>query len=59
MHTEFVRKSEVKVPHGQSQHRQEDNIKMGLRELGCGGVDWVHLTQWQLLVNMVVNFQDS
>jgi hypothetical protein len=25
--------------------RWEDNIKMGLQELGCGGMDWMELAQ--------------
>jgi hypothetical protein len=39
--------------------RWEDNIKMYIRELGFGGVDWIHITQdrdpWWALVNMVMN----
>ena len=23
----------------------EDNIKMDLREMGCGGMDWIYLAQ--------------
>jgi hypothetical protein len=34
---------------------------MGLKEIRCEGVDWIHLAQdwdkWQTLVNMVVNLQ--
>jgi hypothetical protein len=34
---------------------------MDLREIGCEGVDWVHLAQnrdrWQTLVNMIMNFR--
>jgi hypothetical protein len=26
-------------------HRWEDNIKMDLQEVGCGGVDWIELAQ--------------
>jgi hypothetical protein len=37
----------------------EDNIKMDLRELGCGGMDWIDLAQdmdkWRNLVNAVMN----
>jgi hypothetical protein len=33
-----------------------DNIKMGLREIGWGGMDWIDLAedrdQWRALVNM-------
>jgi hypothetical protein len=28
--------------------RSEDNIKMDLREVGCGGADWVDLAQGQV-----------
>jgi hypothetical protein len=41
--------------------RCEDNIKMELRELGWGGMDWIHLAQdrdqWSTLVNTVMNFR--
>jgi hypothetical protein len=37
-----------------------DNIKMDLREVGWGGMEWIHLAQdkdkWRTLVNMVINF---
>jgi hypothetical protein len=39
--------------------RWEDNIKMNLREVGCGCMDWIELAQdsdrWQALVNVVMN----
>jgi hypothetical protein len=39
----------------------EDNIKMDLREIGFGDVDWIHWAQdrdgWQALVNTVMNLQ--
>ena len=38
-----------------------DNIKMGLREIGCVGVDWIDLTQvrdrWRAFVSTVMNFR--
>jgi hypothetical protein len=36
-----------------------DNIKMDLREIGWGGMDWIDLVQdgdqWRALVNTVIN----
>ena len=41
--------------------RWEDNIKMDLQEVGCGGVDWIELAQdkdrWRALVNAIVNLR--
>jgi len=30
---------------GRLSHRGEDNIKMDLQEVGCGGRDWIKLAQ--------------
>jgi len=30
---------------GRPRHRQEDNIKLDLQEVGCEGMDWIDLTQ--------------
>jgi hypothetical protein len=39
----------------------EDNIKIDLREIGFGDVDWIHLAQdrdrWRALVNTVMNIR--
>jgi hypothetical protein len=48
-----VGKSKRKRPLGRPRHRWEDNIKMDLREIGWGGMDWIDLAQdrdqWKLL----------
>jgi len=41
----LVRKPEGKKSLGGPRHRWEDNIKMGLQEVGCGGMDWMELAQ--------------
>ena len=56
----LVGKPEGKRPLERPRRRWEDNIKMDLRELGCGGVDWVdlahyHIHKWRALVNAVMN----
>ena len=39
MHRVLVGKLEGKRPMRRSRHRWEDNIKMDLQEVGCGGMD--------------------
>ena len=57
----LVGKPEGKRPLGRPRHRWEDNIKMDLQEVGCGGVDWIELAQdrdrWRALVNAVMNLR--
>jgi len=57
----LVGKPEGKRPLGRSRCKWEDTIKMGLQEVGCGGMDWIELAQdrdsWRALVNAVVNLQ--
>ena len=45
MHRVLVQKPEGRRPLGRPRHRWEDNIKMDLQEVGCGGVDWIELAQ--------------
>jgi len=57
----LVGKSEEKRPLGRPRCRWEDNIKMDLQEVGCGGLDWIELTEdrdrWRALVNVVMNLR--
>jgi hypothetical protein len=39
----LVEKPVGKRPLGRPRRRWEDNIQMGLREVGCGGMDWIEL----------------
>ena len=59
----LVGKPEGKRPLGWPRLRWEDNIKMDLQEVGCGGMDWIQLTQdmdrWRALVNEVMNLRVS
>jgi len=41
----LVEKPEGKTPLGRPRHRWDDNIKMDLQEVGCGGMDWIDLIQ--------------
>jgi len=54
-----VGKPEGKRPLGRHRYRWEDNIRMDLQEVRCGGVDWIELAQerdrWQACVNAVMN----
>jgi hypothetical protein len=38
-------KPEGKKQLGRPRRRWKDNIRMGLREIGSEGVDWIHLAQ--------------
>jgi hypothetical protein len=48
-------------PLGRPRCRWEDNIKMDLREIGFGDVEWIHLAQdrdrWRAPVNMIMNLR--
>jgi len=41
----LVGKPEGKRPLGRARHRWEDNIEIDLQEVGCGGMDWIELSQ--------------
>jgi len=57
----FGGKPEGKRPLGRPRRRWEDNIKMDLQEVGCGGTDWIELAQnrdrWRALVIAVTNLR--
>jgi len=48
-------------PGSRPRRRWEDNIKMGLQEVGCGGMDCDDLAQdsdrWRARVNAVMNIR--
>jgi hypothetical protein len=54
-------KPEGKRPLERPRHRWEDGIRIDLREIGLGSVDWIQLAQdrdrWQVLVNTVMNLR--
>jgi hypothetical protein len=57
----LVGRPEGRRPLGRPRRRWEDNIKIDLREVGWGGMNWIELAQdrdrWQALVNVVMNLQ--
>jgi len=57
----LVRKPEGKRPLGRPRSRWENNIKMDLQKVECGGMDWIELAQdrdrWRALVNAVMNLR--
>jgi hypothetical protein len=57
----LVGNPEGKSPLGRPKRTCVDNIKMDLREIGRGGMNWIDLAQdrdyWMALVNTVMNFR--
>jgi len=57
----LVGKPEGKRPLGRPRRRWEDNIKMDLQEVRCGGMDWIEVAQdrdkCRTLVNAVMNLR--
>ena len=59
VHRVLVGKPEGKMPLVRPRHRWEDNIKMDLQDMVCGGMDWFELAQdrdrRRALMNVVMN----
>jgi hypothetical protein len=57
----WVGQSDGKRPLGIPRHRWGYNIKIDLREMGLGSLDWIDLAQdrdqWTALVNTVLNLR--
>ena len=57
----LVGKPEGKRPLGRPRRRWEDNNKIDLQGVGCGGMDWMELAQdrdrWRALVSTVMKFR--
>ena len=57
----LVGKPEERRPLGRPRRRWDDNIKMDLQEVECGGMDWIELAQdrdmWRALVTAVMNLR--
>jgi hypothetical protein len=57
----LVGKPEGRRPLERPRRRWKDNVKMDLREVGWGGVDWLRLAQdrdrWRALVYTVMNIR--
>jgi hypothetical protein len=57
----LVGKPEGKRPLERPRRRWEDRIRMDLREIGCGSIEWIQLAQdsgrWQAIVNSVMNIR--
>ena len=60
-YTVLAVKPEGKRSFRRPRHRWEDNIKLDIQEVGCGGMEWIDLAQdrhtWRALVNAVMNLR--
>jgi hypothetical protein len=58
-YTILILKPEGKKQLGRPRSRWEDNIRMNVKEIGCEGIEWIHLAQnrvqWQAPMNTVMN----
>jgi hypothetical protein len=55
----LVGKPKGNNPLGRPRRKWEDNIKTDLQKVGCGGMEWIELTEvrerWRALVNAAMN----
>jgi len=57
----LVGKPEGKRPLGRHRCRWENNMKIDIQDVACGGMDWIGLAQdrdrWRVLANAVMNLR--
>jgi hypothetical protein len=57
----LVGKPEGRRPLGRPRSRWEDNIRIYIQKVGCGGMGWIELAQvrdrWRALVEAVMNIR--
>jgi len=57
----LVGKPEGRRPIGKRRRRWEGNIKLDLKEVECGGMDWIEVAKdrdrWRALLNVVLNIR--
>ena len=62
VHKVLVGKSDGKRPLGRPRRRWEDDTKMDLQGVGCGGMDWIEFAQdkhrWRAPMKAVMNLRD-
>jgi hypothetical protein len=61
VYRDLVGKPDGKKPMGRPRRRCEDNIRMELQKVGCGGMDWIDLAEnrdmWWAVVNVVMRIR--
>jgi hypothetical protein len=61
VHRVLVGKPERHKSLGRPRRRWEDNMKMDIDEVGCGGMEWIDVVQdrdrWRAFVNVVMHFR--
>jgi hypothetical protein len=59
--SQLTYKPDGKRPLGRPRRRWKENIKMDLKEVGLGHMDWIDVAQdrdrWRIFVNEVMNLQ--